>query len=67
MTVFLTATLLLAMASVLGALLLGLFSMMKGGEFNQKYGNRLMQARVVLQAVSLLLLALAFMSTKTHQ
>lgn len=34
--------------------------MVKGGEFNEKYGNRLMRARVALQGLTLLLLALAY-------
>ncbi len=44
--------------SVLAVLLLGLFSMMRGGELNKKYGNKLMIARVVLQAIAILLLML---------
>lgn len=43
--------------SVLAVLLLGVMSMMRGGELNKKYGNKLMQWRVGLQAVSLLLIA----------
>lgn len=49
--------------SVLGALGLGLFSMVKGGEFNKKHGNKIMQARVTLQGVALLMLALAYFSS----
>ncbi len=37
--------------------------MIKGGEFNKKYGNRLMQARVVLQGVALACFALAYFSS----
>ncbi len=48
------------MLSVAGVMGLGLFSMVKGGEFNKKYGNRLMQARVWLQGLTLALLALIF-------
>jgi Hypoxia induced protein conserved region len=51
--------------SVIAVLVLGLFSMMKGGEFNKKYGNKLMTARVVLQAITIiLLLILWFASSK---
>jgi len=50
----------LAALSVVAVLLIGVFSMIKGGEFNEKYGNRLMQARVALQGLTLLLLALAY-------
>jgi hypothetical protein len=49
----------LAMLAVLGALFLGIFSMAKGGEFNRKYGNKLMRARVILQAAALGLFLLA--------
>ena len=44
-----------AMIAAVGALLLGVFSMAKGGEFNKKYGNRLMRARVVLQGLAIVL------------
>ena len=50
----------IAMLSVLGVMGLGIFSMAKGGEFNKKYGNKIMQARVGLQGLALLLLALAY-------
>jgi hypothetical protein len=53
----------LAMLSVLAVLVLGLISMIKGGEFNKKYGNKLMQARVGLQGLALALLALAYFSS----
>ncbi|MCB1563845.1 MAG: twin transmembrane helix small protein [Alphaproteobacteria bacterium] len=55
----------LAMLSVLGVLILGLYSMLKGGTFNDKHGNRLMQARVYLQALALALLALAYFASRT--
>ena len=43
----------------LGILLVGVFGMAQGGEFNRKYGNLLMRARVISQfAVVILLLAL---------
>jgi hypothetical protein len=65
MNSFMMIALGLAMLSVLAVLIIGLFSMIKGGEFNAKYGNRLMQARVYLQGLALALLALAyFMSQK---
>lgn len=57
--------LLLLMVCVLGILFTGLFSMIKGGEFNRKYGNKLMIARVVLQAITILLLAVFMMSKNT--
>jgi Hypoxia induced protein conserved region len=52
----------LAMASVLATLFVGIFSMVKGGEFNKKYGNRLMRLRVVLQGVALALFAIVLLT-----
>lgn len=49
----------IASLSVLLVLFLGLFAMAKGGEFNKKYSNKLMQLRVILQAVALVLFAIA--------
>jgi len=54
----------IAMVAVLGALGTGLYAMTRGGEFNAKYGNRLMQLRVALQAVALLLFGLAMLTGK---
>ena len=44
-----------AMVAAVGALLLGLVSMAKGGDFNRKYGNKLMRLRIVLQGLAILL------------
>jgi len=66
MNVFFVITLILAMLAVLGVLALGIFSMIKGGEFNKKYGNQLMKARVGLQGLALLLLTLAILTSQTH-
>jgi hypothetical protein len=54
----------LAMLAVVSVLLMGIFSMAKGGEFNKKYGNKLMQARVILQAVALGCFVLAILAAK---
>ncbi len=54
---------LLAMIAVLGVLGLGVYAMMKGGEFNKKYGNTLMRARVILQGLAFALFALAYLSS----
>ena len=53
------------MFAALGALGIGIFSMAKGGDFNKKHGNKLMQARVILQGVAFALLALAYLSSKS--
>lgn len=65
MSNFFTIAMLLAMLSVLGVLLIGVFSFVKGGAFNEKYGNRLMQARVWLQGLALAMLALAYLTSQS--
>ena len=52
----------IAMVLVLLSLVAGMVSMIKGGEFNKKYGNKLMQARVTLQGLALAFFALAVMA-----
>jgi hypothetical protein len=54
----------LTMLAVLGSLIVGVFGMARGGEFNRKYGNKLMQARVFLQAGALGLFVLALLANK---
>ena len=36
----------------------GIISMLRGGDFNKKWGNKLMRARVILQAIAVLLIVL---------
>ncbi|WP_262692012.1 HIG1 domain-containing protein [Kordiimonas aestuarii] len=43
---------LLFMFLTLGIFFAGIGSMSKGGDFNKKYGNKLMQARVICQALA---------------
>jgi NADH:ubiquinone oxidoreductase subunit 6 (subunit J) len=59
MATFLTVLLVLAMLGVLGVLGFGVATMLRGG--NPRLSNKLMQGRVVMQAVALLLLALLMM------
>ena len=56
---FLFILALLSAFATLGVMFTGAIGMAKGGEFNKKYGNKLMQARVGLQALTLILLVLA--------
>lgn len=44
----------------LGILLFGVITMIRGGDFNRRNSNRLMRARVIMQGVTLALLALTF-------
>lgn len=64
MSNFFVIMMIVAMLATVGSLAMGLFAMVKGGEFNKKHGNRLMQLRVTLQGVALLFFALAFMTSK---
>ena len=56
---FLFILLLIAMLGVVGVLVLGLFAMARGGEFNARYGQKLMRARVIAQAVAIVVILAA--------
>ncbi len=47
------------LAAVALVLFTGVFGMMRGGDFNRKYGNKLMQLRVGLQFLAIILIAAA--------
>ena len=55
MTGFIAVLLVIAMIGTLGVLLVGVISMARGGEFNQRNSNKLMRWRIVMQAVALVL------------
>lgn len=42
-----------SMIIVLAVLVAGIFIMTKGGEINEKYGNKLMRARVYMQGIAI--------------
>ena len=50
---------LIACFVVLGILLFGVGSFAKGGDFNRKYANKIMQARLAAQAVAVVLILIA--------
>ncbi len=54
----------IALVAVVLVLLAGIFTMAKGGEFNKKYGNRLMRVRVALQALAVLVFAAVWLVTR---
>ena len=54
----------IAMLGALGALALGVISMVKGGD--PRRSNKLMQSRVLLQGLALLLFALFMMLFRHH-
>lgn len=55
MSIGLIILLFVAMGLTLLALFAGLFSMARGGEFNKKYGNKLMRLRVLFQAIAIVI------------
>jgi len=55
----------IALAAVVVVLIVGVFTMARGGEFNDKYGNRMMRWRVALQALAvILMLVFVFMASQ---
>jgi hypothetical protein len=54
--------LLAAMLATLGVLAVGVVGFLRGGAFNERYGNKLMRARVGLQFLAVILLGLLFMT-----
>jgi hypothetical protein len=52
------------LVAVVAVLLVGVFSMARGGAFNAKYSNKLMRARVALQALAILLLGIIWLALR---
>jgi hypothetical protein len=46
-----------ALLTVLGVLAAGFFALLRGGEFGRRWSNKLMQYRILAQAVAIALLA----------
>ena len=61
METVLPIAILLSFLSVVAVLGIGIFSMIRGGTFNEKYGNKLMQWRVTTQAIAVLIVLLLVM------
>ena len=49
-----------SMLTTLSILLFGVITMIRGGDFNRRNGNKLMRARVIMQGVTLVLVVLMF-------
>lgn len=60
---FFFTAMLVFMALTLVSLVFGIIIMGKGGTQNERYGNRLMQLRVILQGVTLGLFALTILTS----
>ena len=56
LNIILPYLILLVLFAVLIVLFIGIISMLKGGEFNKRWGNKLMRARVFLQALAIILI-----------
>ncbi len=54
--------LVLLMLATAGALFTGVVGFLLGGRFNEKYGNRLMRARVGLQFAAVVVLGVLFLT-----
>ncbi len=61
MTTILNMLVVGALAVTLAVLFAGIFAMARGGEFNRKWGNKLMRARVATQGLAILLLLALFL------
>jgi hypothetical protein len=60
----LTILMFVAMGLTLLVLFVGLFSMVRGGEFNKKYGNKLMRLRVLFHAIAIAIFAIVLYFAK---
>lgn len=59
---FMNSLLVLAMLATLVVLFTGIVGFLRGGAFNEKYGNKLMRARVGLQFTALAILVVLFLT-----
>jgi hypothetical protein len=63
MSGFFISLLIIALLATHGVLFFGIITMARGGNFNLKYGNKIMRARIVLQASALLIFAIIMIIT----
>ena len=63
MNTFFFIMMLVSMVAVVGVLATGLFVMSKGGDLNKKYGNKLMQWRVICQGMAIGFLILTMLTS----
>jgi len=52
------------LVAVLAVLLVGVFAMARGGAFGAKYSNKLMRARVALQALAIVVLGIVWLALR---
>ena len=58
----LVALIVAALIATLGVLAAGLVSMFRGGDFNRRYGNHLMRARIGTQAATVALILVYYLA-----
>ena len=56
----------IAMLAVIASLGMGVFSMLKGGEYGRANSNRFMRYRVMSQAVAIVLIVIGFIYKASH-
>lgn len=56
----------LAMAAVLASLGMGVYSMLRGGEYGRANSNKWMRRRVLTQAVAIVLITIGFLYKAAH-
>ena len=66
MELLINSMIVLALAAVLVALGLGLFSLAKGGEYSLAHSNRFMRWRIAAQAVAIVFLTIGFIYKASH-
>ncbi len=52
--------------AVTATLAVGVYSLLRGGQFSRSYSNKLMRLRVLLQAIAVLVLVAAFIWRGQH-
>ncbi len=60
---FFFIAMIIAMFLTLAILVVGMVAMTRGGDFNAKYGNKLMRARVIMQGIAIAFFALAVLTS----
>lgn len=65
MTIFAIILMVVAMLVTAAILFVGIIGMARGGEFNDKWGNRLMRYRIVAQFVALVMFGIAIMMLRS--
>lgn len=66
MTVFAIILMIVAMLTTAGVLFVGIIAMARGGEFNNKWSNRLMRYRILAQFFALVMFAIAVSLLKSN-